>query len=645
MMSDPGLRERLQHAGEPLRVAARALLLAALGLGLPACGSFDDPTLDQRFDRETAAPPPDRAPVTFSATRNLLWGDLHVHTGLSYDAFTMGTRALPDDAYTYMKGGTIEHALGYPIRARRPLDFGAVTDHAEYLGVPWHLTGGGTEQNEALRYAVASGSRLRMTWHFGWVTLSQMGSRETREKEFGVPGLEEVSRSAWHEVIAAAERHDDPGRFTSFIAYEWSSMPEDRNLHRNVIYGSTEVPDFPFSSLDSPDPADLWQALDAQRATGMQVLAIPHNSNVSDGRMFESSTFEGEPLSPAYAEIRARNEPVVEIFQIKGSSETHPTLSPKDAFADFELMDTVMSAQSPPSQPKGSYARDALRTGLEFQHREGFNPFRFGVIGSSDSHNASSSAEEDNYHGKLPLMDGTPAQRIGTAWLLGYERLPQRVYGAAGLVAVWAESNTRASIFQAMQRRETYATSGPRMSLRFFAAPSYPDDLLDGDWLEAAYQQGVPMGGTLDAPEGSSPTFVVVALKDPIGANLDRLQIIKAWVDAAGESHERIFDVAASDGRMQRAAGGPIDPVGSTVDVADASYSNAIGAPQLSAHWRDPAFDASQQALYYARAIEIPTPRHSTYAAKRLGAPALEPAAIQERAVSSAIWVRPLRQR
>lgn len=621
-----------------------ALASALLGLASAGCRDFEDPTLAVSFDPATAPGPPTRPVLPRSETRQLLWGDLHVHTALSYDAYTMGVRALPDDAYTYMKGGTIEHALGYPIRASRPLDFGAVTDHSEFLGVARHLARDEPDANRALREALRSGNPLRTTWIFARTVYSQMSSRETRAKTFGVPGMEAVSSAAWDEVVAAAERHDDPGRFTTFIAYEWSSMPVERNLHRNVVYASDAVPEYPYSSVDSEDPADLWNALDDQRARGMDVLAIPHNSNVSDGRMFESTTFDGEPLDAAYAAQRNRNEPLVEIFQIKGTSETHPTLSPDDAFADFELMDTVMSPASPPSEPRGSYARDALRTGLSFAHREGFDPFRFGVIGSSDSHNASSSAEEDNYHGKLPLMDGTPAQRLGEAWLVAYDRMPHRVYGAAGLVAVWAEENTRASIFAAMERKETYATSGPRMSVRFFAGWDYPAAPFDGAWLERADQGGVPMGGTLDARAAAAtgaPVFLVAAMKDPDGAHLDRIQIVKLWVDADGESHERIHDVAASDGRLDRAADGIVPPVGNTVDVARATYTNTIGAAELTARWTDPDFDPTQSALYYARVLEIPTPRHTTYGAALLGVEAPEPTSIRERAVTSAIWIRP----
>ncbi|MCG8414854.1 MAG: DUF3604 domain-containing protein [Pseudomonadales bacterium] len=615
--------------------------LGMVGLALlaSACTKVEDPLLNGELPVPSDSEPPFRESVVFNETRNLLWGDVHIHTALSYDSFTVGTRTLPDDAYTYMKGGTIQHGFGYPIRASRPLDFGAVTDHAEYLGVPRHLAGEEKDTlAEDLIAQLKNGNSLFYTALYLYKTLTQMRSKETRHENFGDPSLRAVSETAWQDIIAAAERHNDPGRFTAFIAYEWSSMPNERNLHRNVIYKSSRVPDFPQSSLDSENPEDLWRALDEQRDKGMEVLSIPHNGNVSGGRMYESTTFSGEPLSKQYAELRRRNEPLSEIFQIKGTSETHPLISPEDEFANFELMDNIMSAKQEFSQPKGSYARDALRTGLEFAHREGFNPYKFGVIGSSDSHNSSSAVEEDNFHGKLPMIDGTPSQRVGTAYLSG-RVTPNRSYGAAGLVAVWAEENTRASIFEAMQRKETYATSGPRMSLRFFAG-SYPEDILDGAWLAKAYDLGVPMGGELSnaAFTQEGPVFVLQAMKDPMGANLDRLQVVKAWVDSEGISHEKIFNVAASDGRMNQMNNGYLPAVGNTVDLKSATYDNTIGAAELSVLWQDPEYDASVEAFYYARAIEIPTPRYTTYDAKALGVDPLEPATIQERAVSSAIW-------
>ena len=606
---------------------------------LSACDTLDDPSLNPVFDASQAEAPPSKPLASFNKQRQVFWGDLHIHTGLSYDAYTTGVRTLPDDAYRFMKGGTIEHGMGYPIKMSRPLDFGAVTDHSEYLGVPRHLDQSkGVNQ---LRAVMETGSPLKITWNYLSTIVMKMSSVEKREEAFGLPGLESVSLEAWQHIIDTAERHNDPGRFTAFIGYEWTSMPNGDNLHRNVIYKTSLVPEFPFSSRDSDNPEDLWDALDKQREQGMSMISIPHNGNVSNGLMYSNVMFDGGALSADYAEQRLFNEPISEILQVKGGSETHPILSSNDEFADFEIYDQRLSADGDVSQPKGSYARDALRTGLELSHSEGFNPYQFGVIGSSDSHNSSSSVEENNFHGKLPMMDGTAGLRAGKALLMSERINRAKRWSAMGLAGVWAEENTRDSLFEAMRRKETYATSGPRISLRFFAGWQYPDNLLEQDDLvEQAYQHGVPMGAELQASakDQGSPVFAVWAVKDPQGANLDRIQIIKGWVDSEGLSHEQVYNVAASDGRVINPIVGQLEPVGNTVDAATATYSNSIGDGQLAVLWQDPSFDASQQAFYYARVLEIPTPRYSTFDAKTLGIQPSDPVSIQERAISSAIW-------
>lgn len=637
---------RLDQERGDQRLHAAACITICLVFCLVGCERIDDSSLAPAFDPATAAAAPEKQAVAYDAARHLLWGDLHVHTSQSYDAYTMGTRTLPDDAYTYMKGGTIEHALGYAIRARRPLDFGAVTDHAEYLGIARAMDEDPAASAAHLREVISSGNPLRISLHYLRVTLGQMRSHAVLEERFVRPAMEEISDSAWRETIAAAQRHDDPGRFTTFVAYEWTSMPNDENLHRNVIFASERVPGRPFSSRDSEDPEDLWAALEDQRAQGMDSIAIPHNGNVSNGRMYASRTFGGRPLDADYARRRVLNEPISEIFQVKGSSEAHPRLSSDDGFAGFELYEDLLSSRRRKSEPKGSYYRDALRTGLEFAHREGFNPFVLGAIGSSDGHNASSPTEEDAHHGKLPLLDGSAGLRLGLSLSSLLPNLGG-LWSSAGLAAIYAEENTRASLFAAMKRRESYATSGPRIAVRFFGGFDYTEAILDDpEWIARAYRGGVPMGGELAgaAGGGAAPVFLIWAAKDPIGAHLDRIQIIKTWVEVDGTSREQLYDVAASDGRLEKAGGYGVLPVGNTVDVANATWEDSIGSAELSAVWRDPAFDAYEHALYYARVVEIPTPRHTTYAAKALGVAAPSPAWIQERAVTSAIWYRPERE-
>ncbi|MEM8496549.1 MAG: DUF3604 domain-containing protein [Pseudomonadota bacterium] len=613
--------------------------MVLLPLAMASCSKVDDPSI--RAVHSSDLPAPVLRTTEFNPDRNLYWGDLHVHSSLSFDAYTMGVRTLPEDAWRYMKGDTIEHGLGYSIRAKRPLDFGAVTDHAEYLGVARHLAGEQVEDN-AIRAAVQGGRPLNITWEFFRTAVLRVSSEEKKREQFGIPGLESVNRDAWQQIIDAAERHNVPGSFTTFIGYEWTSMPDAQNLHRNVIFRSGNVPERLYSSVDSVNPEDLWDVLDAQREEGIDSLAIPHNGNASNGLMYDDVTFNGEAINSEYATQRMRNEPISEILQVKGASETHPELSPKDEFAGFGIYDVPMKVSGGSQKNAGGYVRDALRAGLELSHRASLNPYRFGFIGSSDGHNSSSSVEEDNYHGKLPILDGSAGIRMGLSTLVPDDENRGKQWFAMGLAAVWAEENTRASLFDAMRRKETYSTSGPRISLRFFAGWNLQEaDLSDSDGLQKVYQGGVPMGGELRGTgENSSPLFLVMAQKDPIGANLDRIQIIKGWVDKDGISHERIYNVAADD-KSRFNSDGTLQPVGNTVNVKQATYRNNIGTPQLTAAWRDPNFNAALDAFYYARVIEIPTPKSTTFDAKLLGMEAPKPSSIQERAISSAIWYGP----
>lgn len=578
------------------------------------------------------------------AARQVLYGDLHIHTALSADAFSTGTRTLPDDAYRYARGEAIAHGAGFTVQLKRPLDFAAVTEHSEYLGsMREFLNPASPLSQHPLAKLFASPDPAD-----AFKALMQISDDASHDGSLDeLLDLPEVNMAAWREVIAAAERHNEPGRFTTLIGYEWTSTPDEINLHRNVIFRGSAVPPKPFSRIDSDKPEDLWRFLDEQRAQGIEGMAIPHNSNASDGMMWARTDSAGRPVDAAWARQRSRNEPVAEIVQIKGQSEAHPLLSTEDEFANYEMWTTRMSGAKIPraSKPEGSYARDALKTGLELGASLGVNPYDFGMIGSSDTHNSAPPIEEDNYHGKLTQLDGTAAMRAGRIARSAEARAAGRetAYSAAGLAAVWADANTREAIYDALRRKETFATSGTRISLRFFGGWDFAPALVQApDFVAQAYASGVPMGSQLPAPAArGAPRFAVLATKDPDGANLDRVQIVKGWLDVDGTAREKIFDVAWAGERAIDAASGKLPAVGSTVDVKTATYRNTIGAAELSAVWQDPEFQPQARAFYYVRVLEIPTPRWSTYDAVKLGTAAQEPAAIQERAWSSPIWFAP----
>ena len=618
-------------------------LLICTTLSLGACSKLDDPSLaGLPVDPDKHANPKQSAAL-YNKNRQLLFGDLHIHTGLSTDAYILGVRTAPTDVYRFSRGEIIQHAAGYPVQISRPLDFAAVTDHAEYIGQARLADLDIPTNNQTVAEMLRNSSAWKLTLQ--WF----QSTSEIHKNGFSPDGEavnKAINRNAWQQTIAAAEQYYEPGVFTTFIGYEWSADAGDitAHLHRNVIYRGNNVAEIPFSSLDSKRPEDLWRFLDAQNKLGKVAFAIPHNANFSRGYMYATTDSNGNALSADYALMRNRYEPISEILQIKGSSETHPMLSAEDEYADFELLgESLFTMSEIPASIKGSYSRDALRTGMELSHSEGFNPFRFGVIGASDSHNATSPSDEDNYTGKLPLLDGSAGLRTNKALLIPDSINPVTRWGSGGLAGVWAEENTRESVFDALQRKETFATSGPRISLRFFAGWNFDSQYLQKSGLiESAYANGVAMGGNLSAgPVGKAPGFLIMATKDPAGANLDRVQVIKAWLGEQGASFEKVFDVAAADDRTIDPISHKLPAVGSTVKVREPSYTNTIGGSSINVFWQDPEFEPNQQALYYVRVLEIPTPRWSTYDAARLKIPPLQPTSIQERAISSAIWYSP----
>ena len=582
--------------------------------------------------------------------RSAYFGDLHIHTMYSFDAFTGNVRTTPDDAYRYAKGEPIGHPSGETLRLYGPpLDFLAVSEHAMYLGVfAAQLDAGSPTYGHPDAETLLPRSGIGLDRVF--VQLSKL-----KPVEGGLLDPE-MTRYAWAKVVDAAERHNEPGKFTAFIGYEYTPTPGSRHLHRNVIFRSNQVPGKPFSSLDSADPEHLWNWLDDLRAEGIESLAIPHNMNQSDGLAFQETTFQGEPIDQAYAEKRMRNEPIAEISQIKGTSETHPSLSPNDEWADFQIVRYYLDRArntNPISVFKGGYYRDALKTGISFQDRSGFNPYQLGVIGSSDSHVSAGPYDENRYFtggANNPRTRGSAYPATQDSWQ-DFWTPRQATHGTGGLAGVWAEDNTRTSLFDAMRRRETFATSGPRILLRFFGSFDFSESIVDApDLVRKAYADGASMGtvmsrqaanGDIEA-HADAPGFVLWAARDPRSNWLQRIQIVKGWVHN-GQSQEAVYDVACADGLSPDRVTHRCPDNGAQVNLDDCSVSRNKGAVELKAFWQDPDFDPQAQSFYYARVLENPSCRWSTLDAIRLGiAPNPDLAAIhQERAWSSPIWYEP----
>ncbi|HEX5219011.1 MAG TPA: DUF3604 domain-containing protein [Verrucomicrobiae bacterium] len=589
--------------------------------------------------------------------RNAYFGETHVHTSWSFDAYIFGNHLTgPAQAYEYAQGKPIPHPMGYKIKIDQPLDWMGVTDHSEYVGTIAMANQPGTAISklpiaEKLKvHNLADVQRIYL-----WLGYTMIDMKPV--KELVSP---EVAGTVWKETVAIADRYYQPGKFTTFASYEWTSTPNNCNMHRNIFFrDSKKVCDMPFSSLDSQTPEDLWNWMDKQRAAGNELLAISHNANLSDGLMYPTEVdFSGRPIDKAWAEARMRNEALTEIKQIKGQSETHPLLSPNDEFASFEVLNYLLGdPKGRAPHVSGSYIREALQHGIAMEATRGYNPYKFGFVGGSDSHNTAVPYRQDNFFGAHGLNDGGLKERMSGHIFAG---LDTRLENPAGLSGVWAEENTREAIFDAMKRKETFATSGPRIQIRFFGSwggLGYDELKLTGrwektkDWVKIGYRDGVPMGGDLPAPKSKSPKFIVWALKDPTSGNLDRIQIVKGWT-RNGQIFEKVYDVVWAGDRKIDPSTGKLEPIKNTVNVTAASYKNSVGAVELKKVWEDPDFDPSLDAFYYARALEIHTPRWTTIQAKQLGiVPPTEgtsmgvpqPIAltVQERAWSSPIWYTP----
>jgi hypothetical protein len=593
------------------------------------------------------------SPMAFAAPnpeRDAFYGEQHVHTSWSFDAYIFGNHVTgPEQAYQYAMGQPIEHPMGYKIKIEQPLDWMGVTDHSEYVGTIRLANEPGSSISklpiaEKLKvHNLADIQRIYL-----WLGNSMINMKPV--KELVSP---EVAGTVWKETVAIADKYYKPGKFTTFASYEWTSTPDNCNMHRNIFFkDAKKVCEMPFSSLDSQAPEDLWKWMDGQRAAGNELLAVSHNANLSDGLMYPTEVdFKGRPIDKAWADARMRNEALIEMKQVKGQSETTPLLSPNDEFANFEVLNYLLGdPKDRAPHVSGSYAREALENGLAMEASRGYNPYKFGFVGGSDSHNTGVPYRQPNFFGAHGLNDGGLKERMSGHIFAG---LDVRLENPAGLSGVWAEENTRESIFDALQRKETFATSGPRIKVRFFGGYGLSPAMVDDkQWVKEGYEKGVPMGGDLPSNEANkAPSFIVWAVKDPTSGNLDRIQIVKGWAKN-GQIFEKIYDVVWAGNRKIDPGTSRLEPIKSTVNITDASYKNSEGAVELKQVWQDPEFDPSLNAFYYARALEIPTPRWTTIQAHQLGivpptsgtslgVPQPIALTVQERAWSSPIWYTP----
>jgi hypothetical protein len=642
-----------------MRLLVSLLVVFAAGTAVFAQTALSPAEDDLPKAEKIYSPYVERTVKDRNLAEGLFWGDTHLHTRYSTDSGMIGNKLGPDEAYRFARGEEVMSSTGQRARLIRPLDFLVISDHAENLGL-------------APMIAESNADLLKTEFGRKWHDMVKAGNGYEAFREWGQYGVAQnkdligsrkMQRSIWDRQIAAAERFNEPGRFTTLIGFEWTSlnnMENPSNLHRVVVFrdGARKVSQvLPFSTFDSPDPEGLWKYMAAyEEKTGGSVLAIPHNGNLSNGLMFYIKRMNGQPLDRRYAEMRMRWEPIAEVTQIKGDGEAHPKLSPDDEFADYGTWDKADIAGFKAKEAwmlPYEYARSALQVGLQQAQQLGANPFKFGMIGATDAHTGLAATRDENYWGKFagtePAADRYKHYVIKA---LGSEEGDdsRSTFAweevASGLAGVWARENTREALFDAMQKKEVYATTGTRIVVRFFGGWDYgKDDVYRSDAVAVGYRKGVPMGGDLPKMPGGkkAPTFMVGALKDVWGANLDRIQIVKGWVDAQGKRHERIYDVAVADGREIGADGRCRTPVGNTVDTKDASWLNNIGDAELRAVWTDPAFDPALRAVYYVRVLEIPTPTWQAYDARFYGTtmPKHVPLFHQERAYTSPIWYTP----